>query len=123
MKKLFILSVVILVSATGITNSQEGDIPDLENPMSLKYLEKNLRKSQPRLVYTPKLVNNVRKKISTDPVSKNLYEAIRINAGTIYEKPLLQRVLTGKRLLGVSREFLYRMNMLGFVYLMEEDEQ
>ena len=31
------------------------DIPMLENPMTVQYLKKNLRKSQPRLVLNSKL--------------------------------------------------------------------
>jgi hypothetical protein len=36
-------------------------------------------------------------------------------------KPLLERIVTGRRLLSVSREMLYRVNMLGIVYRMEKD--
>ena len=48
-----------------------------------------------------------------------MYKAIRLNAESIFEKPLLERRVTGRRLLGVSREFLRRINMLGLVYLIE----
>lgn len=106
-----------------VSGQEQGEIPALDNPMSVQYLEKNLAKSLPRLVYSPGLVRSVKKKVKSDPVSKNLYEAIKINANAIYAEPLLERIKIGKRLLSTSREFLYRINMLGFVYLMEEDEK
>ena len=101
--------------------AQEKEIPMLDNPMSAQYLKKNLRKSQPRLVFNSSIEKNLKKKLNTDPVIQNMYKAIKLNADEIYKKPLLQRKLQGRRLLGVSREMLWRINMLGFVYRMEKD--
>jgi hypothetical protein len=104
-----------------LRSNATGAIPGLENPMSLAYLKANLRKKGPRLVLTADLEKELKSKIQTDPVVKNLYQAIRLNAQGILKEPLLKRDKIGRRLLGVSREMLYRVNMLGMAYRMEKD--
>ncbi len=101
----------------------EDDIPMLDNPMSVQYLKRNLRKSQPRLVLNAKIERNLKKKLKTDPVVQNMYEAIKLNANEIFDKPLLERIKTGRRLLSVSREMLYRINMLGMVYRIDKEQR
>lgn len=101
--------------------AQETEIPKLNNPISVEYLKKNLHKSQPRLVLNSAIENSLKKKLKTDPVVQNMYKAIQLNAKSIFEKPFLERKLEGRRLLGVSREMLYRINMLGMVYRIEKD--
>lgn len=101
--------------------AQEKKNPKLDNPISVQYLKKNLHKSQPRLVLNSTIEKKLKAKLKTDPVVKNMYEAIKLNAMEVFGKPLLERKLEGRRLLGVSREMLYRVNMLGMVYRMEKD--
>lgn len=101
--------------------AQKHEIPKLENPITVKYLKKNMRKSQPRLVLNSKIEKELKAALKTDPVVKNLYKAIQLNADEVFEKPLLERKLEGRRLLAVSREMLWRMNMLGMVYRIEKD--
>jgi len=113
-----LLGVLMVMSAEG---ADRKDTPRLENPMSVEYLQENLRTSHPRLVFTPALVDDLKSRIESDPVLKNMHAAIRLNADSILKRSLLKRKLTGRRLLSVSREMLYRINMLGFVYLVEED--
>lgn len=117
----FLLSGIFLSSWKPIS----ADVPTggkLENPMSVTYLKEKLRKKGPRLVLTPELEKELKKKIESDPVIKNMYQAIRLNAQTITQKPLLERIMEGRRLLAVSREMLYRVNMLGMTYRMEKDK-
>ena len=52
-----------------------------------------------------------------------MYKAIQLNASEIKQQPLLERVVEGRRLLAVSREMLYRINMLGMVYRIEKDKE
>ncbi len=104
------------------TFAQEHEIPKLDNQMSVQYLKKNLRKSQPRLVLNSTIEKQLKKDVNNDPVIKNMYEAIKVNAESVFEKPLLERKLEGRRLLGVSREMLWRINMLGMVYRIENDK-
>lgn len=112
---------VILIFATIQASSQEKKIPKLQNPMSVQYLKKNLRKSQPRLVLNLTIEKKLKKKLKTDPVIQNMYKAIKLNSDEILDKPLLERKLEGRRLLGVSREMLWRINSLGIVYRIEKD--
>lgn len=118
---------MILLSSTSpsgiLKASVTDDIPKLDNPMTEQYLKKNLRKSQPRLVLNSSTEKMLRQKLKTDPVIRNMYEAIRLNAGKVMEEPLLERIQTGRRLLSVSREMLYRMNMLGMVYRIDKDPE
>lgn len=97
------------------------DSVKLQNPMSVKYLKANLRKSSPRLVLTPSIEKTLKSKIKTDPLIKNYYAAIKLNAEQIQKEPLLTRNMIGRRLLGTSREMLYRMNILSMVYRIEKN--
>ncbi len=97
------------------------DSSKLENPMTVEYLQAHLRSEQPRLILTPELRQDLQAKIQSDPMVKNYYAAIKLNAKMILEEPLLERIQVGRRLLSVSREMLYRMGILGMVYSMEGD--
>lgn len=120
---LCLLMVLLPVSISRAETSESGkdDIPKLQNPISVRYLKTNLRKSKPRLVLNTELVKMLQSRIKSDPVVRNMYKAIQLNAVSIREKPFLEREMEGRRLLGVSREMLYRINMLGMVYLVEKD--
>jgi hypothetical protein len=112
---LFCLAILIPAFA------QENEAQKLDNQMSVQYLKKNLRKSQPRLVLNSTIEKDLLKKLKTDPVVKNMYAAIKLNADEALTKPLLKRELEGRRLLGVSREMLWRINSLAMVYRIEKD--
>lgn len=118
---IFALSFTLAHAGMNTPASGEEDIPKLDNPMSVQYLKKNLRKSQPRLVLNAQTERNLRNKLKTDPVVQNMYKAIQLNAAEIQNEPLLERIQIGRRLLSVSREMLYRMNMLGMVYRIDKD--
>ncbi len=113
----------LTLPVNGLAQAPEAtrDIPELTNPVTTRYLKKNLRKSQPRLVLNRSTERLLRQKLKTDPVTRNMYEAIQLNAEKILEKPLLERIQIGRRLLAVSREMLYRMNMLGMTYRIDKD--
>lgn len=119
------IGIFVLICVCGVTIAEKVSRlqapPKLENPMSADYLKKNLRPSHPRLVFDPAIVAALKTKLEADPVLRNLYAAIRLNADEVSRKPLLERKMVGKRLLGTSREMLYRINMLGVVYLVEKD--
>ncbi|MEO9892523.1 heparinase II/III family protein [Aurantibacter sp.] len=115
---LFLLSTLQTIEAQEVA---AHEIPQLENPISVSYLKRKLPKKGPKLVMNAKIEKQLKKKLQTDPVVKNLYKAIKLNAKAIQKEPLLKRVLEGRRLLHVSREMLYRINMLGMVYKMEKD--
>ena len=99
----------------------DESLPKLQNPMTVKYLKSKLRKSQPRLVLNSQIEKNLKNKLKSDPVVQNMYKAIQLNATDIQNEPFLERIKTGRRLLSVSREMLYRINMLGMVYRIGKD--
>lgn len=120
------LCVVFLMPAFAQVSSplpKAKEIPKLQNPFTVEYLNSHLRKSHPRLVLNSVNKSDLKKKIKSDPVIKNMYHSIVLNAAQIQNKPLLERKLEGRRLLGVSREMLYRINMLGMVYAIEGDSK
>ncbi len=110
----------VLVYANQNTALDEKGPQKLENPMSVQYLKSKLLKSQPRMVLNSAIEKNLLGKLKIDPVVQNLYKSIQVSAERIQKKPLLVRKLEGRRLLGVSREMLLRVNMLGMVYRIEK---
>jgi hypothetical protein len=120
--KAYVIICLLLISwVVSASNDGTSELHKLENPISVQYLKTHLRKDHPRLVLTSSLKGELLRKIKQDDVVKNVYQAIRENAYAILDKPFLERKMTGKRMLSVSREMLYRMNMLGMVYSMEKD--
>lgn len=112
------------VEATGNAHPSSKSTPDpvkLKNPISVKYIRSNLKKSSPRLVLTPALEKKLKSKLKSDPVVKNYYAAMKLNAKEILKQPLLTREVIGRRLLSTSREMLYRMNILGMLYRIDKD--
>ena len=121
---------ILILSAASLPfsslNGQESNtgnqaIVKLENPVTVQYLKTKLRKTTPRLILTPAIEANLKNKIKTDPVVKNYYEALKLNASQILNKPLLTRTLIGRRLLSTSREMLYRMTVLSMVYRIDKN--
>ena len=100
----------------------------LENPFTVEYLSKNLRKSQPRLVLNAAIEMNLRKKLESDPLIQNIYQSIKYNAEMVSKKELItvnvpDNSRSQRNQLGISREFLWRINMLAMVYRIEKDPQ
>lgn len=123
-KCLNLLCCVFLMLPLGVIAQHNGEeIPGLENPMSVEYLKKNLEKKSPRLVLNRSIEKELKKKLKTDPVLQNVYQAIVLNAKEVQTQPLLERIQIGRRLLSVSREMLYRMNVLGMVYRIDKDKE
>ena len=100
-----------------------GEINELENPFTTQYLKSHLRKTTPRLVLTPAIEKELRSKLKSDPITKNYFQAMLLNANGILEQPLLERKVEGRRLLAVSREMLFRMNVLAMVYRINQDKK
>src|SRR5690606_25162634 len=101
----------------------DRDTNVLENPFTVDYIQSSLRKESPRLVLTPETSTVLKQKVKTDPVVRNVYQAFKLNAERIQSQPLLERIMTGRRLLSISREMLYRMNVLGMVYQIERSPE
>ncbi len=122
------LILVLLSFAIALHGQEKSTDYRLANPVSVQYLKKNLRKSQPRLVLNPSTEKNLREKIKTDPVIQNIYRAIKYNAEQVLKKDLITVDIpdnpnSQQNQLGISRDFLFRMNMLSMVYRIEKDKK
>ena len=113
--------IILFISPINGANHSIDTLPTLENPVDLNYLMENLSPDHPRLILTPKAVKQLKSKLKSDPIVENVYQAIKLDVAKILQKPLLERIMKGRRLLAVSREMLYRVNILGIVYILEED--
>ncbi len=107
---------------TAPVNQRQQDPPKLENPITVSYLKRNLRKSSPKLALTPAWERNLKQKIRTDPMVGNYYAAVKANADALLDEPALRREMVGRRLLGTSRDMLHRVNVLGIAYRIEGEQ-
>ena len=125
MRNFKILMCIIIVLIQGSCNQEpesiKNNLKDLINPFTPDYLIKNIRKDMPRLVLNKEIDKILRDKLKSDLVVQNIYQTIKLNADEVMQKPFLERIKIGRRLLSVSREMLYRINMLGMVYYIEKD--
>jgi hypothetical protein len=118
-----ILIVLAMNQATPVfTQVKDQELPKLQNPFSASYIRENLAKSKPQMIFNEQILTGLKGRIKTDPVIGNLYQAIRLSAFAILEKPVIKRVQTSNAILDISRELLRRVNMLGLVYLVEGDK-
>lgn len=101
---------------------KKQDLPLLQNPFSQSYLKEHLKKSKPRLIYNEQIVKTLKTKIKSDLVIKKMYGAIRHHAYAILDTPVIERVKNSNSMLNISRGLLGRINLLGLVYLVEEDK-
>jgi len=112
--------VLVIVTTTiwifGHAQQTKHVVHKLQNPITTEYLTKNLASETPRLILTPSKRDLIKQKVQSDKVVQNYLETLELNAAQIMRKPLLTREKIGRRLLGVSREMLYRMGVLGMVY-------
>ncbi len=119
---LYVCCIAATVVCVQTKTAAAAAMPKLQNPISVQYLENNLHKSLPRLVFNATLEDQFKRKLRTDPVLQNMARAIRLNVADIKKQPMLTRKMEGRRLLGVSREMLWRINMLGFTYRLNRDQ-
>lgn len=124
-KKALLIAIMMVILSISLY-SQEHDGYKLQNPITTEYLKINLRKKSPRLVLDGENEKVLKKKLKTDPLIQNIYETIKLNAGLVLEKDLISVDIpdnpnSQKNQLGISRDFLHRMNMLAMVYRLEKD--
>jgi len=119
---------ILFMMLSGITGcvtsiAQNENISKLHNPVTVKYLEKNLKKSSPKLILTPALERKLKNKLKNNEGLKRYYHNLKKESETIMEKPLLKRELEGFRMLAVSREMVERMGVLCMVYRIDKDPE
>lgn len=127
-RKLIVLALTAGLWAAGRPAGAQAVSPEestlmLHDSISVSFLKKHLSKKLPRLILTPALVKQMRGQVKSDPVVSNVYNAMQLNAAKIMDKPFLTYHKTGKRLLSISREMLYRVNILGMLYAIDGDQK
>ena len=130
-KRLILFSLgLIFAFSSELVIAQEVDQKQqpakLENPISIDYLKKNLSKQSPRLVLNKSAEQHLRKKLKTDPVVQNVYKAIKLNAESVFEKPIINLDIpmeerSQNNQLDISRDLLHRISMMAMVYRIEKD--
>ena len=94
----------------------------MENPVTQEWIEERLFGTHPRLILTPELEHLIWQQLDDgDSLAEMGLELIRRNADSILNLDPLERVMTGRRLLGVSREAIGRLTTLSLAYRLQRD--
>jgi hypothetical protein len=117
------LLVIISISRLAFAQSLENHVSQryqINNPMSVSYLKKNLNRQTPRLVLNKRIDKELKKKLKTDPVVGAFASTLLADAKRILELPLIERVMIGRRMsTGQTRE---RLSTLGMAYHLYKDK-
>ncbi len=124
---IFFLVVVFMFQPLN-TKGQQKEEYKLQNPFTTEYLKKHLKKQSPRLILNKEIEKNLKEKLKTDPLIQNIYQAIKNNAALVLQRDLITVNIpdnpnSQQNQLGISRDFLYRINMLAMVYRIEKDQK
>jgi len=103
--------------------AQHNQNSKLENPITVEYLRKNISQQTPKLILTPEIEKEIKRKLTTDPLVQSYFGYLQKQAGSILGKPLLTHQLEGFRLLAVSREMVERMGVLCMVYRLNKNPE
>ena len=127
-KTILFFSFILIFSFSFAGKSQQKSEYKLDNPFTVEYLKKNVKKQSPRLILSKENDKLLREKLKTDPVVQNIYKTIKFNAEVVLKKDLITLDIpedpnSQKNQLGISRDFLFRINMLAMVYHVEKDKK
>jgi hypothetical protein len=80
------------------------------------------------LVLNHEIEENLREKLKSDPMVQNIYQTIKYNAEGLMKRELITLDIpdnpnSQENQLGISRDFLFRVNMLAMVYRIEKDRR
>lgn len=126
--RISILAVITALVLSFSLPAQEKTEYRLQNPVTTNWLKKNLQKQTPRLVLNAETEKNLRAKLKTDVLVQNIYKTIKFNAENVLKKDLITLDIPDnpnaqQNQLGISRDFLFRINMLAMVYRIEKDKR
>lgn len=82
-----------------------------------------LEAGHPRILLLENEEQEIRDLINSDEIWKKIHFTILEESGNILRKPILERVMVGRRLLATSREFLRRVFFLSYNYRMTGEER
>lgn len=113
----FVSSVLAVILSAGFPSSAAPPEGDLANRIA------KAERGHPRLLATSEDFERVRRRIKDDARLQRIWREVRKKAdGHLAAKPL-ERIKTGRRLLGVSRQALDRIIALGMAYHLTGDRQ
>jgi len=93
-------------------------------PVTMEWISENLQQSSPRLILTPEVEAEVRKKLSSgDRLTTMGFDLLRDQAEELLDLDPLTYKKQGRRLLGVSREAIHRLTTLAVVYRFEPEDR
>lgn len=118
MKKILFLVFICINVA-----SLHAQVFKLQNPVTETWLKAHLRKEGPRIIITDEMLRQISKEVSENPVAKSYYQYLYKNAEAIIDLPVLGRIMTGRRLLMVSREAVKRIGTLSIVYAVSREKR
>jgi len=94
-----------------------------KNPVTMEWIEKRLFGTSPRLILSPQLEHLIWQQLDKgDTLVSMGLELIRRNADSLLHLDPLVRQMTGRRLLGVSREAIGRLTTLSLAYRFIRDQ-
>ena len=92
------------------------------SPVTEEWVEEHLFGTHPRLILTPRLEQQIWQQMdSGDSLTILGMELLRRQADSMLNSEPLERKLTGRRLLGVSREAIGRLTTLSLAYRFHQD--
>ena len=97
---------------------------DAYKPPSAAAILETLKKEHPRLLLTPKAVQDIKALVKRDKMAARIFASIQRSADqTLKEEPSTYELPDGRRLLRISRRVLTRVQELAFVYHMTGNKQ
>ncbi|MEI6275082.1 MAG: heparinase II/III family protein [Prolixibacteraceae bacterium] len=107
-----LLSVWLILSLTGILNAQKMILPDASKIQP-----------HPRILLFSGEEAVIKQSIATQPTWRKMHEAILQSSDNLINKPPIERIQIGRRLLDKSREALRRIFQLSYSWRMTGDEK
>lgn len=105
----------ILVSCNKNTNPGKSSKHKISTPVSVMH--------EPKLLLLKGEESLIKQSIASDASLKKVHDGILAASDKMITQPLLERVITGTRLLRISREALRRIFFLSYAYRMTNNEK
>ena len=110
-KKVF-LSILLVITLSGISNAQNVVLPNTANVQQ-----------HPRILLFSGEEAVIKQSIANSPTWKKMHEAILQSCDNLLDKPPIERIQIGRRLLDKSREALRRIFQLSYAWRITSDEK
>jgi hypothetical protein len=116
-RKLSVLLSVLIICAASVAQTPHPVV----SPEQVKAAIEKAPKTRPGVLINAEQEKRIKGALETDPLLKALSVAIIKEADRLVGQQPLERIVTGRRLLSVSRECVHRMMCLGTAYRLTGD--